>query len=159
MLTKTASVGWKLGLGTGTGGSGLGIRGFGARVSGLGLGGRQSGSESRARRSQTQSRNGDSCWNSASESLARSIVRTDRAARPESAPLNPDPSPDSESRIPSPESRVSYLPFSSRMMFSSAVMISSLSTRDFLKLRRRSNAFVSGLKLKTKNFGRPAFGL
>lgn len=52
-----------------------------------------------------------------------------------------------------------WLSLSSRMMFSSAVMISSFSTRDFLKLRRMSNAFVGGRKLKTKNFGRPGFGL
>ena len=47
----------------------------------------------------------------------------------------------------------------SRMMFSSASMISSFSTFDFLKLRRKSNDFVGGLKANTKNFGRPGFGL
>ena len=36
------------------------------------------------------------------------------------------------------------------MMFSSAVMISSFSTRDFLKLSRRSKDLVGGLKAKTK---------
>ena len=47
---------------------------------------------------------------------------------------------------------------SSLMMFSSAVMISSFSTFDFLKLSRRSKDLVGGLKAKTKYFGRPAVG-
>ena len=44
------------------------------------------------------------------------------------------------------------------MMFSSAVMISSFSTRDFLKLSRRSKDLVGGLKAKTKCLGRPVAG-
>jgi hypothetical protein len=47
---------------------------------------------------------------------------------------------------------------SSLMMFCSASMISSLSTFDFLKLSRRSNALVGGLNANTKNFGRPGLG-
>ena len=45
------------------------------------------------------------------------------------------------------------------MMFSSASMISSFSTLDFLKLSRRSNAFVGGLNAKTNDFGRSGLWL
>ena len=45
------------------------------------------------------------------------------------------------------------------MMFSSASMISSFSTFDFLKLKRRSNVLDGGLNAKTNALGRPGLVL
>jgi hypothetical protein len=44
------------------------------------------------------------------------------------------------------------------MMASSVEMISSFSTRDFLKLKRKSNCLVGARQAKTYAFGRPSFG-